>query len=181
MVPCRDVRDLGRRSLALLARGGRSPRPARGTYVAAWGSIGFGACHVVVAVGMPWVQALHRIRMAAQNLLPWDLGWLAVFGFVPLAIGLRFRAEGAGPGEGGGRGLAAVLTAGLAAMRPPPGRAHTTVAFVPRVAERDASHEVTAAGGGLVRSDGANVFVVADLPAAGALPSTAKRTLCRRR
>jgi hypothetical protein len=35
-----------------------------------------------------WILALHRIRMDAANPLAWDIGWLAVFGIVPLLAGL---------------------------------------------------------------------------------------------
>jgi hypothetical protein len=35
-----------------------------------------------------WFLGLHRIRMGAENPLIWDLLWFAIFGLIPLALGL---------------------------------------------------------------------------------------------
>ena len=114
--------------------------PGAGRAVAAWGLIGFGAWHALDAVGSHWVLGIHRIRMNAANPLAWDLCWLALFGLVPLALGLwlrRGRGDGGDPGGAeGGRRVAGALAAlavlgGMAASRPPAGPAHTVIAFAP--------------------------------------------------
>lgn len=146
--------------------------PGAGRRVAAWGLIGFGAWHVVDAVLSHWVLALHRIRMDVANPLAWDLGWLALFGLVPIALGLWSRGGGRpGHGNAGGRGRAhasllalLVVSTGLFALRPAPGAAHTVIAFAPWVAEGDALRASLPPGAGLVWSDGAGVVVVANLP-----------------
>lgn len=53
--------------------------------------IGFGAWHALDAVLSHWILGIHRIRMDSPNPLAWDLGWLVVFGLLPLAIGVLMR------------------------------------------------------------------------------------------
>lgn len=60
--------------------------------VAGMALIGFGLWHVVDAVLVHWLLALHRIRPEAQSPLLWDIGWLATFGLLPLLVGLTMRA-----------------------------------------------------------------------------------------
>ncbi len=62
--------------------------PVAARRVAAWGLIGFGAWHLVDAVGSHWLLGIHRIRMDAASPLAWDLAWAAAFGLAPLALGL---------------------------------------------------------------------------------------------
>ena len=141
--------------------------------VAGWGLIGFGTWHVVDAVGSHWLLGIHRIRMDAGSPLAWDLGWLALFGLIPLAIGLRLRRGG----RGGGGGAAAALVLALAtaaaggwAALPPAGRPFATVAFAPGIPPAAAFEAAALAGGGVVWSDAAGgVYVVADLGPRGAL------------
>lgn len=52
---------------------------------------GFAAWHVVDAVAVHWVFGLHRIRMEATVPLAWDIGWLVVFGLVPLVLAAALR------------------------------------------------------------------------------------------
>ncbi len=72
--------------------------------------VGFGAWHVIDAVLSHWLIGLHRLRMDVPDPLPWELGWLGVFGVLPLAAGLLLGrrdppgAGGAGHGPGGGSG-----------------------------------------------------------------------------
>ena len=150
--------------------------PGAGRLVAAWGLIGFGTWHVVDAIGSHWFLAIHRIRMDVPNPLAWDLGWLALFGLVPLALGWWLRIGRGDPqGPKNGRTVAVALivmsvAAGLAASRPPPGYAHTVIAFAPWVSEEEALYAALETGGGFVWSDGAGVVVVADVPASATLP-----------
>ncbi|HEU4622362.1 MAG TPA: DUF2243 domain-containing protein [Burkholderiaceae bacterium] len=52
--------------------------------------IGFGAWHALDAVLSHWLLGIHRIRMDSAVPLAWDVGWLVVFGVVPLGIGFIF-------------------------------------------------------------------------------------------
>jgi uncharacterized membrane protein len=49
--------------------------------------IGFGLWHVVDALLSHWLLGIHRIRMDVANPLLWDVGWLVVFGLLPLLAG----------------------------------------------------------------------------------------------
>lgn len=53
-------------------------------------AIGFGLWHVIDALLSHWLLGIHRIRDVAVNPLLWDLGWVVVFGLVPIAIGARW-------------------------------------------------------------------------------------------
>jgi uncharacterized membrane protein len=49
--------------------------------------IGFGLWHVVDTLLSHWLLGIHRIRMDVANPLLWDVGWLVVFGLLPLLAG----------------------------------------------------------------------------------------------
>ena len=138
--------------------------PGAGRALLAWGLVGFGAWHVVDAVGSHWLLGIHRIRMDAASPLAWDLGWVGAFGVVPLVLGLWLR-RGGGPGRprAGAAALAlATLGAAAWAAAPPPGRAFATVAFAPGVPPAAAFAAAAAAGEGVMWADeAAGVFVVA--------------------
>lgn len=53
--------------------------------------IGFGVWHIVDTVFSHWLTGIHRIRMDVPNPLVWDIGWLILFGLVPLFAGLALR------------------------------------------------------------------------------------------
>ena len=55
--------------------------------------IGFGVWHIVDGVLSHWVLQIHRIRLDTQYPLAWDIGWMAIFGVVPLAAGWRMLAR----------------------------------------------------------------------------------------
>ena len=82
--------------------------------------IGFGLWHVADALLSHWILGIHRIRQDAANPLAWDLAWLALFGLVPLAIGLLMKRRYARR-AGAGALAALVLAAGVAAALPPRG------------------------------------------------------------
>ncbi|WP_308918018.1 DUF2243 domain-containing protein [Jannaschia sp. LMIT008] len=135
-----------------------------GRTVAAWGLIGFGAWHGLDAVLAHWVLGLHRIRMDAALPLAWDLGWLAVFGLLPLGAGLALRRGGTGSG---GRTAALGLVLGTVAlggwaMRPAPGPTFTAIAFAPWVTTAEAATRTMRVSERLVDMRG-GVFVVAGL------------------
>src|SRR5690606_25161936 len=95
----------------------------------------------------------HRIRMDVPNPLPWDLGWLLVFGLLPLFAGLwlRRRADphggGQAGGQAGGHGMALLLAAAVVtaavfnpgARRKAPADTAAVVATPRRSARRRAS------------------------------------------
>lgn len=104
--------QLWRRRAALRA-------PGAGRILGGSALVGFGGWHMMDAVLSHWVLGIHRIRMDTANPLLWDLAWFAVFGLVPLVLGLWLRrvrpGNGhGGPGGSGGRTAAAAL--GLAAL-----------------------------------------------------------------
>jgi uncharacterized membrane protein len=85
--------------------------PAGGATVLTAALIGFGLWHVVDAVLSHWLLGLHRIRMDTDVPLLWDLGWLVLFGLIPLAAGLVLRRR---RWSASGLGATPLLIAGLA-------------------------------------------------------------------
>ncbi len=69
--------------------GGRhSPDILAGRRLLSHAMIGFGAWNVLEGLLAHWFLSLHRVRMAAENPLIWDLLWFAILGLVPLVLGL---------------------------------------------------------------------------------------------
>ena len=92
--------------------------------VAGGGLLGFGLWNVVDVAGFHWLLGIHRIRVDVPDPLTYDLGWLAAFGLVPLAVTWWLLRSG-GRDAGGGSGsavalsLAALIGAGWASLPPP--------------------------------------------------------------
>jgi uncharacterized membrane protein len=132
-----------------------------------WGLIGFGVWHFVDAVASHWVLGIHRIRTDAGDPLVWDVGWLVLFGAIPLALGLWLRRGRDGPAGGGnGGGSAAVaalvlftLGAGFWSAQKPAGVDLTTIVFSPDVSF-DAGLRMAGDIGEVAWFDGGGVFVV---------------------
>ncbi|RWN81820.1 MAG: DUF2243 domain-containing protein, partial [Mesorhizobium sp.] len=62
-----------------------------------------------------WLLGLHRIKMNSDMPLAWDIGWLVIFGIVPLLLALVLPNRD-GPARGASAALTSiVLLAGLAA------------------------------------------------------------------
>lgn len=133
---------------------------------------GFGAWHVIDAVFSHWLLGIHRIRMDSDQPLLWDLGWLAVFGLLPLAVAWCLPRGGSG---GGGRAvaasvLAAVMASGLVAGLGPAltGPQETIVVFRNDVSEGDKMAALMKAGGALRWSDASGaVWGISDVPLSG--------------
>lgn len=132
--------------------------------------IGFGLWHVLDAALSHWLLGIHRIRPASESPLAWDLGWLAAFGLVPLALGwLAARSRG---GHGGGRRaatLAALLAcggaigAGAMAMRPPADDRFTAVVFAGGMTEQAMVAALAASDSRIVWLDPARKAAVAQI------------------
>lgn len=63
--------------------------------------VGFGGWHAVDAVFSHWLTGIHHIRMDVDNPLPWDIGWLVVFGLVPIALGVAMLRRSGTRGAAG--------------------------------------------------------------------------------
>ncbi|MFN3524482.1 MAG: DUF2243 domain-containing protein [Paracoccus sp. (in: a-proteobacteria)] len=137
-----------------------------------WGPVlvGFGVWHGVDAVLSHWVLGIHRIKDDSDFPLIWDLGWLLVFGLVPLLVGLHLRGPGGGPsGRSGiaGRPVAAlaILTVGMGAwaLVPPPDMPLTAIVFRGSVDEGDISAALDAVGASVVWRDVQGGVAIVDL------------------
>jgi len=127
--------------------------------------IGFGVWHVVDGLLSHWLLGIHRIRMDSGNPLLWDLLWLAVFGLVPLVVGVLMRrgVGGDSPRQSAGaaRVLMALLTAaaGFQAMRPQE-NGFTAVLFAPGTGQAEIMRAVVSVDGQMVWSDRTGELVV---------------------
>ena len=119
--------------------------------------VGFGTWHGLDAVLSHWLLGIHRIRMDSAVPLAWDLGWLAVFGLLPLFAGFALWRSGPGGGAGGRAGAAIAtgltLAAGVQALQPAGGRDVVTVLFAPGTPPAEALAAAIEAGGRLDWSD----------------------------
>ncbi|TIN56801.1 MAG: DUF2243 domain-containing protein, partial [Mesorhizobium sp.] len=92
--------------------------------------IGFGLWHLVDAIVFHWLLGLHRIKMNSDMPLAWDIGWLVIFGIVPLLLVLVLPNRG-GPARGASAALTSiVLLAGLTAGAGPLFNGATTSVIV---------------------------------------------------
>ena len=76
--------------------------------------LGFGIWNVVDVAFFHWVLGIHRIRINVPDPMAYDLGWLALFGLAPLALGWLLLRRTGHDGRGGGAAAAAAL--GLLAL-----------------------------------------------------------------
>jgi hypothetical protein len=147
-------------------RGAGSRRPAAGGRLLAGALLGFGIWQFVDVVVFHWIVGIHRIRVDVPEPLPWDIGWMAVFGAPAVAAGLWIlrKTDRDGP-PGDGRAGAAVLAAivvvaGPVAALPPPGVSTTTVLFRPGLGPAGAFEAVAAVGGRIAWTDPSGEIVV---------------------
>lgn len=115
---------------------------------------GFGVWHVLDAILSHWILGIHRIRLDAANPLAWDVGWLVVFGLLPLATAwmiARRRPAGRMPTP-----LLVLLTigalgGGIWSAQPPSGQTGTTtVVFAAHVTPERAVRAIADTGGGII-------------------------------
>jgi uncharacterized membrane protein len=156
--------------LWLLWRQGKA-RPAERAMLA-WAVLGFSLWQFVDVVLAHWAIGLHRTRVDVPDPLSWDLGWLAVFGLIPLLLGLwLLKTAGAEPpsGTGGdGRRTAAVLTAAVLLSAPlaswPAGGNGTVVVFRPGIGAQAAFAAAAAAEARIVWSAADGEVLGLELP-----------------
>jgi uncharacterized membrane protein len=102
-------------------------RGAAAAVLAGGVTLGFGLWHVLDAILSHWITGIHRVKSDAAEPLLWDLAWFAVFGVLPMLLGLWLRRKSPPPGGPGARraaaGLAAlaVVAGALSAFGPPAG------------------------------------------------------------
>ena len=131
--------------------------------------VGFGLWHVIDAIVSHWALGIHRIRFDVDDPLLWDLGWLAVFGLLPMAVGwvLARRPPPHGSLTGSAFALLLGAAAGLGtwAMRPPADQPYTAVVFRDGLAPGQVMQALAAAEARLVWADaGLGVVTVAVAP-----------------
>ncbi len=130
---------------------------------------GFGLWHVLDSVLSHWLLGIHRIRIDSDKPLLWDLLWLALFGLLPLWLGLRLRRRGGGPGSQGGAAMLALAAltsgAGAWALVPPAQTGFATVVFQPGAGPREVFAALDALDARLVWSDRTMGVVVVAVPA----------------
>lgn len=144
--------------LVLLVRERRAlVRPGGGRALIAALLIGAGAWHVADALLSHWLLGIHRIRIDTPTPLAWDIGWLLVFGIVPIALGrmLARRGGGAPPGAPTLVAVAAIVLAGGAwAARIPAGSDTAIVVFRAGTGQAAAVNAILAADGRLLWHSG---------------------------
>lgn len=138
--------------LVMLARThGTLSVPGAGRKLLARVLIGFGVWHIVDSVLSHWVLGIHRIKLASDDPLFWDLLWFFAFGMVPLIIGWLLN-RGPTVRNASGRAVAvslvlAVLVAGPWAAMPSADARSAIVMFGPGVSQGEALNAIIAAEG----------------------------------
>ena len=157
---------------ALLWRGrGGLQAPGAGRRVLADLLIGFGLWNFIDIIGFHWLAGIHRVRVDVPEPLPWDLGWLAVLGAVPLLAGIWLRRRPSGGGNGGRAAVAAsaaVLLAGAGAMAPTAGGSTSLVVFRPGISPNQAFAAALAAGAKVADISPSGRSMIVTLPDEGA-------------
>ena len=128
--------------------------------------VGFGIWHITDAVISHWLVGLHRIKMDSDVPLAWDIGWLVIFGVVPLIFAALFPRRG-GRSRGANAALIAVVaTAGaVAAVGPRNAPAdETIIVFRPDMSQAAMMEAVIAADAELKWTDASGmVWALNDL------------------
>lgn len=157
--------------LALLWRA-RAALTASGAGIRVFGGVllGFGLWNMLDVALFHWVLRFHRVRIATDTPLFYDLAWLIGPGLLVAAIGawLLARAHRAAPGDGDGAGKVAGIMAALAVLvaapvagLPSPG-GPTLVLFPPGLGPAAAINAVVAAEARLVMIDPAGRFAIVE-------------------
>jgi uncharacterized membrane protein len=139
--------------------------------VLAWAVFGFAAWQFVDVILVHWAIGLHRIRVDVPSPLRWDIGWLIVFGVLPLIAGLWLLSKAPQSGDHAGRSsrvilsLATLCAGALAAL--PLGGAATVVVFKDGIDPAAAFVAVASAGGQVIWSAPSAEIMIIDAAASG--------------
>jgi uncharacterized membrane protein len=137
-----------------------------------WACLGFATWHGVDALLSHWLLGIHRVRMDVAQPLAWDLGWLALFGLLPAALGLYWVRGPAGGGGGlrrvAGLFAACVVAAGAAAAWPGGSGRQALVVFGPGVAGAAAFDALSQVEARILWSDRSGGAWVVDVDRPGA-------------
>jgi hypothetical protein len=129
--------------------------------------IGFGVWHIVDGVLSHWVLQIHRIRLDTQYPLAWDVGWMAIFGVVPLAAGWRMLALRTTTHIATPRPLAGLtilaIALGTAAAQPIPGTNTSTAVVFARGGADELFNALAATDGRLIWNDQALRVALVDI------------------
>jgi uncharacterized membrane protein len=131
--------------------------------------LGFGIWNVLDVGVAHWVLGLHRLRLDSDRPLLWDVGWLALFGLVPIAGWALLRRRHGGAADAAGVLWLFVAVAGSAggwALREPPGQATTAVVFAPGTTPAQVFAALEATDARLVWADRPMGVVIVAVPRA---------------
>jgi uncharacterized membrane protein len=136
--------------------------------ILAWAVLGFAAWQFTDVLVVHWAIGLHRVRVDVSDPLLWDIGWLVVFGLLPLIAGIRLvrnssRKDTGRPGRSQVMLSVAVTFAGALSALPLAG-ASTVVIFKDSINASEAFLAVTSAGGRPIWSTPRGEIMIIDLP-----------------
>lgn len=122
--------------------------------------IGFGVWNFVDIIGFHWLLQIHHIRMDEAP-IAWDIGWLAVFGAIPVIVGLLLRRKALRLPSGRlAPCIAALAVIGAGAWAGAPSGPFRTALFAPDVTPAEAMAAVARAGGTIAWMDKTGQAVV---------------------
>jgi uncharacterized membrane protein len=138
--------------------------------------LGFGIWNLIDVGLFHWILGIHRIRVNVPDPMTYDLGWLALFGIIPLAAAwavLRRPPNGNGrhgAAAGAALSILALIAAPLAAL-PVPGSSSALVLFAPGTRPATAMNAILASNARLLWADkDGRMMAVALDPKAGSAP-----------
>jgi uncharacterized membrane protein len=127
--------------------------------------LGFGIWNVIDVAGFHWLLGIHRIRVNVPNPMLYDLGWLGLFGLVPLIAGAALLAR-SGKMRGSAAGailpLLALLAAPIASL-PTSGSSSALVVFPPSYSVATSMNSVLSSRSGILWAETNGRFVAVRL------------------
>jgi uncharacterized membrane protein len=153
--------------LVMLWRGGQAQPADR--IVLGWAVLGFAAWQFADVTLAHWAIGLHRVRVDVANPLLWDIGWLIVFGSLPLIVGLwLLRGQSRNTNRRSPRSsrmmmsIAIILAGVLSAI--PIGSEATAVIFKNGIGAAETFGAVATTGGRVIWSAPRGEIMIIDLP-----------------
>jgi uncharacterized membrane protein len=131
-------------------------------------ALGFGGWNLLDAVLFHWILEWHHVRLDTPAPFLWDIGWLVVFGIVPIVLALATPSSRQGLNRVSFVVIAAVtLCAGAWAARPSADTA-TMVLFRPDKTPAEVMTAISAVDGRLIAIDASGTLVAIRLPSRAA-------------